>query len=419
MSAALADRRLLRRAALSVALQTGAAVAVVVAVVVGLVYGVSLDERRDAAVAKAEGKIDLAGEMGVDLASPYPFVLSGLPAECSEEQVRDAARDLPDGTTWVTACGEPYVAVVGEDAGGVRLTAVVSFVEQQEETARLARLSVGVGALGVLVSLGLGWFAGRRAVRPLGHALAAQRRFVADASHELRTPVAILMTRAQLLGRGAVGDEDRPEELRQLVADARTLSDVVDDLLAVADLHHRPREPEPVDLAALAASVRDAYAGAADERDVDLVVDSVPAAASGSVVVQGVPTALRRAVAALVDNALAHSRPGGRVVLDVSADRRSVRLAVADDGEGLDPTTAADLVQRYQRGPDSGDAADRAGRLGLGLALVHEIVTAHRGRLEIDGSPGVGATFTLVLPRSDHVPAGQPDEHPRVRVPGG
>ncbi|GAA1913150.1 hypothetical protein GCM10009737_13220 [Nocardioides lentus] len=383
------DSRLLRRATRRVAVQTGAAVAVVVAVVVGLVYLTSLEARRDATESKAQGKVAAAlaaGEAG-------SVVADGLPSECPESEVDAAADGLGVGETWFEVCGGPFLGYV-EEADGARTAAVVSFVEQRDETRRLAQLSLFAGLVGVLAAAALGWVSARRAVRPLGAALSLQRRFVADASHELRTPLAILQTRAQMLARTTPAEDPQHEELRLLVQDARVMGDVVDDLLLVTRLRDRRPTYEAVDLVAVARAVRDAFAATAADAGVDLRVE----AEDRVVEVAGAPVALRRAVTALVDNALAHVSAGGSVRLRVVVDADGARLAVLDDGTGLDPAEADHLTRRFARGlvPDG----EGEHRLGLGLALVREIVEAHDGGLEIDGSPEGGAAVTLRLPRA-------------------
>ncbi|MEU4363633.1 HAMP domain-containing sensor histidine kinase [Promicromonospora sp. NPDC023987] len=392
MSAAISDRRLLRRASLAVALQTGAAVAIVVSAVIALVYVVGLEARRDASENKLHAKVAEAGSHHVTLDGTDTVVLDGMPTSCPERHVRETAARLPDGQSRVDICDNPFLAYVGEAADGTRVTAIMNFVEQQEETERLARFSLAAGALGVLASAALGWAFGRRAVRSLGEALASQRHFVADVSHELRTPLAIVLTRAQLLLRGAAVDPAQRLELEQLAQDAKIAAEVVDDLLLTAEIQHRPLPRVPVDLNALAQEVRASFAARAELAGLDLVVDARP---DTSYVVKGTTSALRRAVSSLVDNAFAHVRPGGRVVIALRSRGTEVGLAVIDDGEGLDPALARELIKRFRRG--SKKEAGRI-RLGLGLALVNEIVGAHGGTLTIDGAPGSGATFALLFP---------------------
>jgi signal transduction histidine kinase len=110
--------------------------------------------------------------------------------------------------------------------------------------------------------------------------------------------------------------------------------------------------------------------------------------------VRGRATALRRALTALVENAVEHTAPSGHVWLDVGARPGEVTIQVRDDGEGLDPADADRLLQRFAQGSTS----DAGHRSGLGLALAEEVTLAHRGRLEVDGEPGHGASFTIVLP---------------------
>jgi signal transduction histidine kinase len=385
-----ADRRLLRRASIVVAVQTGVAVALVIAVIIALVYSISGQERISATDHKLQSKLaDSAPASG-------GTIIDGVPPDCSEADVRAAVDELAAGTRRFEVCDTPFLAHV-DVVGGERVAAVTNFTEQQEETERLARLSILVGAVGVLAAAGLGWLVARRAVRPLGDALVSQRRFVADASHELRTPLAILHTRAQLLQRRPSTDDDQRQEIDQLVDDARVLTDIVNDMLLSAEMQNRPEARQPVDLARVATEVKDSFAATADEAGVDLVVDSVP---GDSHVVTGVPSALRRAVAALVDNAMDHVARGGTITLGLSGSDASggtVRIAVIDDGDGLDPQLAAELTQRFHRGPGANGNGHHP-RLGLGLALVDEIVHAHDGTLVIDGRPGDGATVTLTFP---------------------
>lgn len=389
------DQQLLRRASLVVALQSGLGAAAVLAVVVAAVYAISQQATLDATEAKARDKIAHAEDYGVEEDDAEPVIIHGLPAGCDEAVVREAARGLPAGSSRLEACGSPFLAYVGT-GDGKRVTVMVGFVEQQEESERLAALSVLLGGFGVLAAAALGGLFGRRAVRPLGEALKSQRRFVADAGHELRTPIAILLTRAQLLSRGPVHDDEQRRELGQLVREVRVLGDVVNDLLLVAEMQHCAPHRELVDLGSVAEEVQASYAVNADRLGVDL---SVVRDESPNYPVDGVATALRRALAGLVDNALQHSHPGGHVIINLRVDDGHILAVVVDDGSGLDPAEAAELTRRFRRGAHS---AGEPGRLGLGLALVQEICQAHRGSMRIEGALGQGAKVSLRFPRARH-----------------
>lgn len=397
------DLALLRRASTVVAIQTAVAVALVIGVIVALVYSISQQARHDATLEKLQDKTatmiaGLQGEAADVPSGREETSIDGLPdtQECAaiaEAEPPEAtwADDLPAGESELTVCGTPVLAFAAE-SDGYRSVAALSIVEQQEESERLARLSLLAGLIGVVAAAAVGWVVARRAVRPLGAALTSQRQFVADASHELRTPLAILHTRAQLLQRESAAHP----EIDQLVDDARVLTDIVNDLLLSAEMQQRPGVGQRVDVDGLVADITRSFSGTADAAGVDLVADSNP---DGRHDVTGAPSALRRAIVALVDNALSHVGRGGTVTVEVDGTPSTVCVRVVDDGTGFDPQLASELTQRFHRGPGTTTTAAVAGsRLGLGLALVAEVVRAHDGTMTIDGAIGQGASVTLTFP---------------------
>jgi signal transduction histidine kinase len=185
----------------------------------------------------------------------------------------------------------------------------------------------------------------------------------------------------------------RRAELDQLVADTKAMGAVVSDLLLSAQLEHAPVAAEEVDLRAVAEDVVLSLAGYAQERGVRLVL-RVPPGRPDRPVVRGVPSSLRRAVLALVDNAISHSPQGGLVEAVPDCGDGLARLSVVDHGAGLEPEDLDHLRRRFAR-----SGADGSGqRVGLGLALVEQIMRSHDGRLNLTETPGGGATFTLELP---------------------
>lgn len=246
--------------------------------------------------------------------------------------------------------------------------------------------------LGLLpVALASGMLA-RRAMTPLCEALARQQRFVADASHELRTPLTQLHTRAQLLNRrlGAASPQQLATEVTRLVNGTRQLGDVIDDLLMSAQLSSSPLSREPVDLAALAQEAVAAEDARAEMMGLRLHVRLGP----GQHVVRGTPSALRRVIATLLDNAMGHTPPGGLVMVRVHTPRPGiVSLSVRDTGVGFAPEEAERIFQRFARG-----GVGKGRRFGLGLALAREVIDSHEGRIVGGGRPGHGALFTVELP---------------------
>jgi signal transduction histidine kinase len=235
---------------------------------------------------------------------------------------------------------------------------------------------------------------GVRAVQPLANALSLQRRFVADASHELRTPLTLLTTRAQLLRRHLQQGRDHQAALadaESLVHDSDDLAAVLEDLLVAAD-PHAEGATEEIDLRVLASEVAAAGAAVAGARGVTVRAEG----GDEPVVVRGAPVALRRALTAVLDNAVRHAEQS--VTLTVHATDRRAVVEVADDGPGLDPALAPRMFDRFSSaGGSSPDGRQR--RFGIGLALVGEIVARHHGEVEALAAPGGGAAFRLTFPR--------------------
>ncbi|GLW34698.1 sensor histidine kinase [Actinoplanes regularis] len=245
---------------------------------------------------------------------------------------------------------------------------------------------------GLLTAILTAMLVGHRAVAPLAEALSRQRRFVADASHELRTPIAQVHTRAQLLARRAAqtGADDR--DLDRLVSTTRRLGEIVDELLLSARLAADPDNlppGQPVDLARLAAEETERVLN--PSTSVILHVPPEP------MLVTGVESALRRVVSELLANALTHTPQGG-VEVTVRGTANAVELVVADTGDGFDPADAERIFDRFHRGAGAGER-----RFGLGLALLREVVTGHGGTIVADGHPGAGATFTVRLPHPPYL----------------
>jgi two-component system OmpR family sensor kinase len=268
----------------------------------------------------------------------------------------------------------------------------------------LAALALA-GIVGLVATVLTMLLVGRFAVAPLVEALARQRRFVADASHELRTPIAQVHTRAQLLARRAGREGAEHGELDKLVGSTRRLGEIVEELLLSARLAAAPEDARGAGDVDLVVVVDDAVAAEkqrAAERGilVELVRPATP------LVVTGIDSALRRVAGELLANALTHTPAGGRIEVTLRpASRERAELVVADTGAGFDPAEADRLFDRFHRGAEAGDR-----RFGLGLALLREVVTSHGGTIEAAGELGRGAVFTVRLPAREVA-------RPRVHAP--
>ncbi|MFB9236626.1 sensor histidine kinase [Plantactinospora siamensis] len=392
------DEPLLRRARRRSVIQTAVAVGLLVLLVGAAMFAITV-RAQSRAVDRQLGQVVAAAE-DVDDPPPGDLLARRGPtgrvqttprAPAAVAAVLDSAVRAEPRRFTTVAGGVPLRILVAGRPDGTRWAAAADLrpVHRQRGGLLAALLLAEIAGVGGAVAVAV--LLSRRAVAPLALALAEQRRFVADASHELRTPLTVLQTRVQLVARRA---RERPAEplagqLDELVADTRALGEVVTDLLVSAEVEQHRETGRPVDLAVVAGGVVDSATAYARERDVRLSLE----VAGEGLIVRGAEPALRRALLALVDNAVGHVGPGGQVDVRVTGDGRSVSATVADDGVGLDPTDTERLFARFAHGTDG---AGR--RFGLGLALVRHVAEAHGGSVRISGAPGQGATFTLVFP---------------------
>jgi signal transduction histidine kinase len=239
----------------------------------------------------------------------------------------------------------------------------------------------------------------------LGASLARQQDLVADAGHELRTPLAILRTELELASRPGRSYEELADAVEHAAIEVDRLSQLAEDLLflARADGHGALVRPQPTDVSGvLTASARSARA-AADTSGVDLQVEVGP-----TLTATLDPGAVRRAIDNMLSNAIEYaplgSTPpwaGAAVTLTcvVSADGRSLTISVSDTGPGFPQEFLPHAFDRFRRADPARSHSHGQRGAGLGLAVVREIAEAHGGSAEARNQPGGGARVSVTLPR--------------------
>jgi two-component system OmpR family sensor kinase len=229
-------------------------------------------------------------------------------------------------------------------------------------------------------------------VARLRHALQTQRQFMADASHELRTPVSVVQSAADvMLSRDHRDEAEYREALAIVGAQARRLGRLVEDMLVLAraDAGGYPLRRVGLYLDELVGDCRRTVDVLARERDV-----TVTTSARGDMSFYGDEDLLRRMVLNLMQNAVQHTRAGGAVDVEVSPNGRQVAIRVKDSGAGIPAADRARIFDRFVQL----DAARRSEGAGLGLPIARWIAQAHGGVLELETSGAEGSTFKVVLP---------------------
>jgi two-component system OmpR family sensor kinase len=289
---------------------------------------------------------------------------------------------------WVVRLGLRPLRAIEGTAATIAAGDLSQRVERAEPTTEVGRLGLSLNAM--LGQIESAFKAREESEARLRRSEQKLRQFVADASHELGTPLTAVRAYAELFGRGAA---DRPEDLARSMSgikrEAERMSLLVDDLLLLAQLDEgRPLEREAVDLAQVVGEAVDAARVVEPERPVDVSVE--PASVAGD------RDRLRQVIDNLFGNVRAHTPPGTPVSVGLQPVDGQVELRFADRGPGLSEEQAAHVFERFYRA--DGSRTRRRGGAGLGLSIVDAVARAHGGTAEVRPTPGGGATFVVTLP---------------------
>ncbi len=226
----------------------------------------------------------------------------------------------------------------------------------------------------------------------LESAFRAQKRLVADAAHELKTPTAVLVGESQEALRPDATAEERRESLETIERVSRGLAREIDSLLHLARGDGAPpSRRQPVDLAVIAAEAVDTTEPLGAPRQVRCLFTH-----NGPAFVAGDREGLSRLASNLVSNAVLYTEPGTTVEIEVGSDSGESYLEVRDRGPGIAPEERSRIFERFVR-LEPARSRNLEGS-GLGLAIVEQVATAHRGRVQVLERPGGGAIFRVTLP---------------------
>ena len=335
--------------------------------------------------------LDAAGSL---VANPGRVPLASLPDADAVAAARADGSDLRTVRSGGADVRLLTVAVAhdGALAGYVQSGFVLTLLDRQLATIILTIIVVGL--LGLLGAAVVTVVVVDRALVPIRAAFDTERRFIADASHEIRTPAAIIRASAEVLEReGLVTASGRPL-VADVVAEADRLGRLVDDLLALdaSDRGSLSLQRRLVDLRELVAETSARVGPLATERGV-AVTGPGPGPA---VTVDADPDRIVQALIVLLDNATRHTPPGGAIVVSVVRSGGHAEVRVDDPGSGVPLADRGTIFEPFARLP--GPGGRRGSGSGLGLAIARRIADLHGGSLVVGDAPTGGARFVLSLP---------------------
>ena len=358
---------------------------------------------REVERARASGPVvDAVAELRIPERELYLLDRDGVPVTPAPipDWIRAAARratsgkpvdldfEVPKGRevrlhaeSFTTGAGAKYVAV-----------AVADRLELEDRYASLIEVFAGAALVALLLVAGGGYVLVRQSTAPIERSMEQMRRFMADAAHELRTPVTLLRTRAEVaLGQERTAERDA-QTLRAVGREAERIGAIVGDLLTLAraDAGERPATRETVYLDDEAAGAVESIRAFAERAAVTLEVGAFDEAP-----VLGDPMLVRRLLLILLENAVKFTPSGGRVRLDVAGGDGRRTVSISDTGAGIPPADLPRVFERFFRGETARRSTEGA---GLGLAIARWIADLHGAEIEIRSEPGAGTRVEVSFP---------------------
>jgi signal transduction histidine kinase len=238
-----------------------------------------------------------------------------------------------------------------------------------------------------------GYLFSSKAARPVEKSFVVLQRFMTDASHELGTPISIILANAESIEADVSTSEGAKNSLAVIMRSAERMSKLVGDLTLLARMENPlvPRQKSWLDFAAITRSVVADFNELFKAKSVDLKAEPID-----PVQLYGDSEALKRLVANLLQNALKYTDKEGIVKVSLENQLRQAKLTVSDTGIGIPQESLSRIFDRFYRVDQSRSRA--AGGSGLGLSIAKAIIEAHKGRVEVQSTIGTGTTFSIFLP---------------------
>ncbi len=294
----------------------------------------------------------------------------------------------------ITSGDTPYYAAVVmlPKNGGVLNIAILHSLEELQKTLYTQRLYFAAADIaGILLLAIFFWFFTWRMILPLIENRRKQTEFIASASHELRSPLTVMLSALSAMKDAAPPDAER--FARTIALEGKRMSRLIDDMLALsnADSSHLSMRKSDVELDTLLLSAYEKFEPLAKDKNISLDIDlpdtSIPPCRCDK-------GRIEQVLSILLDNALSYTPSGGSIRLSLQASTDKFTLRVADNGAGIPDTEKKAVFDRFYRCDKSHKDKEH---FGLGLCIAWEILQMHKGKLWVEDTPGGGATFVMAL----------------------
>ncbi|HZG84217.1 HAMP domain-containing sensor histidine kinase [Paenibacillus sp.] len=300
-----------------------------------------------------------------------------------------------DGASFRAIVVDDFPAAISVNGQPMEYMQLVTSVSAEVDMLRRLRfVLIGCTLAGAVASLAGAWFLAGRALVPISRSWERQQRFVSDASHELRTPITIIQTSAELLLRHPHHTiEQDAKYVSNVMKEARRMKRLLEHLLTIAraDSNQLQLEWRRMPLHGAAAELAEHMRALAEAKPVSLRFE-----AREPVVIEADEDRVVQLMTILLDNAIQYTPPGGCVELSIGKQEHWARIVVSDNGVGIAKEQLPFIFDRFYRADASRSRKDAGA--GLGLSIAQWIVESHNGHIRVVSEPGKGTSVTVLLP---------------------
>ncbi|WP_148410225.1 sensor histidine kinase [Murimonas intestini] len=290
--------------------------------------------------------------------------------------------------------GEYYasVALIPKKNGVLNVTALYSLDAQEKELRHQRLLFASIDVLAVLLLFLFSWHFTKRMIKPIRESRERQAQFIAAASHELRSPLTVILSSLSAM---KMADKEQAEAFSDTIqAEGQRMSRLIGDMLSLANADNRSWSihASNVEPDTLLLQTYEKFESLASQKGLRLSVN-IPDEDCPACSMDG--ERIAQVLSILIDNAMSYTPKGGQISLSLARSCSKLSYTVADNGPGIPDDQKEAVFERFYRTDKSHKSKSH---FGLGLCIAQEIVKLHKGRIQVKDTPGGGATFTVVLP---------------------
>ena len=341
-----------------------------------------------------KGNMDVTITINLDSENKITNIVSRFDvSEWNTKQVIDEILSNNESLSKIKINGESYAYLKQNINGGIKIV-LISRAYQQDVLANLLRIFILVGAISLIVLFLISIYFTNRTIEPLEESFKKQKQFIADASHELKTPLTIIKTNTSLLMSNPEDTiKNQSKWIKYIESQSHRMSELVNEMLSLAklDVEENKLMFSTLNLSNIIESTLLSFDAVIFESEITLDTNI-----SKNMVINGNNDSLKKLFSILMDNAVKYTNKGGSIYVSLFVDKSKAKLIIKNTGEGIPKDKLNKIFERFYRADDSRDR--ETGGYGLGLSIAKSIVTQHKGNIYASSNLNKDATFTVELP---------------------